>query len=68
MKQISGKLLVKALLRNGWTLDRISGSHHILSRQDRDEVLSVPVHANRPIKPGLLRHLLKMARLSEHEI
>jgi len=30
--------------------------------------LSVPVHANRPLKIGLLKHLLKMAGISEEDL
>jgi len=31
---MSGKELVKILEENGWILDRISGSHHILIKKD----------------------------------
>ena len=30
--------------------------------------LSVPIHGNQPLKVGLLRHLLKMAELTESDI
>ena len=30
--------------------------------------LSVPIHANRPLKRGLLNHLLKLAGLSEADL
>jgi predicted RNA binding protein YcfA (HicA-like mRNA interferase family) len=30
--------------------------------------LSVPIHGNQPLKIGLLRHLLKMADLSEDDL
>ena len=39
---MTGKEMVKLLKRNGWELDRISGSHHILVKGQK--TLSVPVH------------------------
>jgi predicted RNA binding protein YcfA (HicA-like mRNA interferase family) len=68
MKSVSGKELVKLLEANGWTLLRITGSHHILGKPGNKTRLSVPVHGNKPLKIGLLRHLLKMARLSEEDL
>jgi len=58
---LSGKQLVKRLLEEGWTLDRVSGSHHIMVKGDK--TLSVPVHDNKPLPPGLLNKLLKQAGL-----
>ena len=68
MKQASGKALLRALRTAGWTLDRVNGSHHILTKPGEEAVLSVPVHGNRPLKPGLLRHLMKCAGLGEKDI
>nr|WP_249815956.1 type II toxin-antitoxin system HicA family toxin [Bradyrhizobium sp. 138] len=44
---------------------RVSGSHHIYGKQGSIVRLSVPIHGNKPLKVGLLRHLIKMAELSE---
>lgn len=33
MKNISGKKLCKLLEENGWTLVRISGSHHVYTKE-----------------------------------
>jgi predicted RNA binding protein YcfA (HicA-like mRNA interferase family) len=38
-------------------LDRISGSHHIMTLDGRS--VSVPVHGGRDLKPGLLSGLQK---------
>ena len=65
MKSVSGKEFAKVLERNGWALLRVQGSHHIYGKSGSDVRLSVPIHANRSLKTGLLIHLLKMARLSE---
>ena len=53
---MTGKELVKRLKLNGWALDRIKGSHHIMINDKR--TLSVPVHGNRDLPKGLLNKLL----------
>lgn len=68
MKQISGKGLTKVVEQRGWALLRVKGSHHIYGRTGSNVRLSIPVHANRPLKVGLLKHLLKAAGLTEDEI
>ena len=68
MKQISGKELAKALERGGWVLLRVTGSHHIYGKPGSVVRLSIPVHANKPLKVGLLRYLMKEAGLSEADI
>jgi predicted RNA binding protein YcfA (HicA-like mRNA interferase family) len=65
LKQVSGKELARVLEQHGWQLLRINGSHHIYGKPGHPVRLSVPIHANRPIKLGLLKHLHKMAELSE---
>jgi predicted RNA binding protein YcfA (HicA-like mRNA interferase family) len=54
---MAGKELIKRLKSNGWKLDRINGSHHIMIKGK--ETLSIPVHGNKNLPPGLLNRLLK---------
>ncbi len=68
MKNVSGKMLVKVLEREGWVLLRIKGSHHIYGKVGSIVKLSVPIHGNQPLRIGLLRHLLKMAGLEEKDL
>lgn len=68
MKQVSGKQLVRLLETHGWVVMRINGSHHILAKSGYRERISVPVHANKPLKNGLLRNMLKIAGLTESDI
>jgi predicted RNA binding protein YcfA (HicA-like mRNA interferase family) len=68
MKPASGKALKKALERHGWILRRVNGSHHIYGKDGNVVRLSVPVHGNKPLKAGLLAHLLKQAGLSEDDL
>ena len=65
MKSISGKAFAKVLEQNGWVLLRIQGSHHIYGKPGVPDRISVPIHANQSLKTGLLRHFLKVARLSD---
>jgi predicted RNA binding protein YcfA (HicA-like mRNA interferase family) len=67
MKAISGKDLCRILERSGWSLLRIHGSHHIYGKDGSIVRLSVPVHGSKPIKIGLLRHLLQAAGLTDAE-
>ena len=68
MKQVSGKDLARLVERHGWKLLRITGSHHIYGKVGSIVRLSIPIHANRPLKLGLLRYLLKQAELTEQDL
>lgn len=68
MKQVSGKAFAKLLSQKGWELKRIHGSHHVYTKADRKERISLPIHGNKPLKTGLLRHLMKIAGISETEL
>jgi predicted RNA binding protein YcfA (HicA-like mRNA interferase family) len=58
---MSGKELVKLMMKSGWKLDRIEGSHHILIKNDK--TLSVPVHGSKDLGKGLLHALMKLGGL-----
>ena len=53
---LTGKELVKLAQKNGWFIDRIESSHHILIKDDK--TVSIPVHAGKAIPTGLLNKLL----------
>lgn len=63
MKNITGKQLCKLLVKNGWVLLRVNGSHHIFCKDGEEARIVVPIHANKPIKRGLLSAILKTAGL-----
>lgn len=65
MTPMSGKELARLLERHGWELARINGSHHVYRKAGVAVRLSVPIHGNTPLKVGLLKHLLKMAGITE---
>jgi predicted RNA binding protein YcfA (HicA-like mRNA interferase family) len=68
VKSFTGKELAKLLENHDWQLKRIQGSHHIYIKPDRIERISIPIHSNQNLKIGLLKHLLKLAGISEKEL
>jgi len=56
---MTGKDFVKKLLRDGWELDRVRGSHYIMRKGGI--TLAVPVHANKDLKAGIFNDLNKKA-------
>jgi predicted RNA binding protein YcfA (HicA-like mRNA interferase family) len=65
VKNVSGKDFAKRPIQYGWQLRRVSGSHHIFTKTGSMARISVPVHANEPLKIGLLRHLMKLAGIDQ---
>jgi predicted RNA binding protein YcfA (HicA-like mRNA interferase family) len=68
MKSVSGRDFARIIERRGWMLLRVNGSHHIYCRSGGIVRLSVPIHGNKPLKTGLLRHLAKLAELSDDDL
>jgi predicted RNA binding protein YcfA (HicA-like mRNA interferase family) len=68
MKSLSGRDFARIIERRGWALLRVSGSHHIYGKSGSVVRLSIPIHGNKPLKTGLLRHLAKLADLSDEDL
>jgi len=68
VKQVSGKEFVRILQKHGWVLKRINGSHHVFTKEGRQERIVIPVHGNRPLKIGLLKSQMKTAGLAESDL
>ena len=49
---MNGKDIISKLKAEGWQLDRINGSHHILVKNGK--AVPVPVHGGRDIGAGLI--------------
>ena len=64
MRPITGKELCRRLNEADWTLKRVKGSHHIFGKLGERKVISVPVHGNRIIKPGLALRIARDAGIS----
>lgn len=57
---MTGVELIKMLKKNGWVLDRISGSHHIMIKEGKRSI-PIPVHGKKDLPKGLLKKILKQA-------
>ncbi len=65
MRVVSGREFARIAERRGWKLLRINGSHHIYGKAGNPVRLTIPVHGATPLKPGLCRHLAKLAELED---
>jgi predicted RNA binding protein YcfA (HicA-like mRNA interferase family) len=52
----------------GWQLKRVTGSHHIYTKDDKEAILVIPIHGNRDLPIGTLKKILKDANLTENDI
>ncbi|MCL2244647.1 MAG: type II toxin-antitoxin system HicA family toxin [Treponema sp.] len=52
---MTGKEMLKFYLKNGWILDHVAGSHHIIIKGKLS--VSIPVH-NKDLKKGTEQKLL----------
>lgn len=68
MTSVSGRDFARLIERRGWKLLRITGSHHIYGKSGSIVRWSIPIHGNRPLKIGLLRHLAKLAEIPDEEL
>ncbi len=64
---LSGLEVVRAFKRAGWYEARREGSHVILKKEGEPCNLSIPVHAGRNVKRGLLRKQITRAQLTVDE-
>jgi predicted RNA binding protein YcfA (HicA-like mRNA interferase family) len=68
VKGISGKEFARLLEKKGWELKHVKGSHHVYMKEGNPARISIPIHGNRPLKIGLMKHLLKIAGIAENEL
>jgi len=58
MSEVPFRVVRHALEQHGWTLARISGSHHIFTKEGESQHINVPVHHGR-VKPAYVRQIEK---------
>ena len=68
MTTMTGKEFTRLLEKHGWKLKRVKGSHHVYMKVGNPARISVPIHGNRPLKIGLMKHLVKLAGIEEKEL
>jgi predicted RNA binding protein YcfA (HicA-like mRNA interferase family) len=64
---VTGKDLLLALKKAGFSLVRVRGSHHFVQHTDGRSTV-VPVHAGETIGPGLMSKILRDCELSREQL
>lgn len=55
---------LRELLRAGWKIERVNGSHHILIHPDKTGItITLPVHGSKELGRGLELKIRKIAGL-----
>jgi predicted RNA binding protein YcfA (HicA-like mRNA interferase family) len=62
-RDLPGKKIIDALKRTGFVVDRVTGSHYILFKENRRAV--VPYH--KTVKIGTLKSILNQIEMSVEE-
>lgn len=60
MTSMSSGEVMKRLKNDGWSLDRVNGSHHQFKKAGHWAVVTVP-HPRKDLKGGTLRNIFKAA-------
>jgi predicted RNA binding protein YcfA (HicA-like mRNA interferase family) len=68
MKPVSGKRMCRLLEKRGWYLDRIRSSHHVYRNPETGRSVTVPVHRNADLKPGIQRSIMRDAGISAADL
>ena len=53
------KQIIAVLKKEGWTLARVEGSHHIMEKEGMIRGVPIPVHGSKDIGFGLLKAIEK---------
>lgn len=59
--------LLRLLKKDGWFEIRQKGSHIIMQHLEKNEQLTVPYHAGKEVKKGLLTAILKQAQIKTNK-
>jgi predicted RNA binding protein YcfA (HicA-like mRNA interferase family) len=68
LPQATGKEILAALLREGFALTHVRGSHHYLRKPGVTGLVVVPVHGHRSLPAGTLRSILRQAGLTAEDL
>ena len=68
LPRITAKQLIKILKKHGYVFVDSEGSHHHYAHSERPSKITIPVHPGKIIGPGLLKAILKQARLKPEDI
>ena len=58
---ITGRMLIRALKRDSWVVDRTNGSHVVMKHPVRRTLVVVPCHPGRDLAPGIAIDIIERA-------
>jgi predicted RNA binding protein YcfA (HicA-like mRNA interferase family) len=63
LRKLSGKDVVTILEQFDFDTARIRGSHYVMKREveGQTQTITVPVHGNKPLAPGTLKNIYRLA-------
>ncbi len=64
---VSGKDAIRILRKFGFRVDRIEGSHHILTKDGHPYAIPVPVHGSRILPRGTLASIIRIAGVGKKQ-
>jgi len=67
LPRVTGDKVIKALLRAGFSVVHVRGSHHYLHRPEHDWIVTVPVHPKKALAPKTLKSIHEEAHVSAEE-
>lgn len=62
MKKYTPKIVIKILIKNGWTEQRTRGSHHIFIKEGEKNIVVIPT-SKKIIPIGTLKNIEKQANI-----
>ena len=68
LPRVTGKEVMRALERAGFREVRVRGSHHYLYHDEKDKLVTIPVHAGKTLAPKTLKAILNQAGISVEEL
>ncbi len=68
MKPVYGRRMCRIPETKGWIRVRTRGSHRAYQRPNSGQTIIVPVHANRDLKPGTQRSIMRDAGLTDDDL
>jgi predicted RNA binding protein YcfA (HicA-like mRNA interferase family) len=67
LPRLTGRQLLKALVRQDFVVVRIKGSHHFIRHPDGRATV-IPIHTNETLGPGLFIQILKDIEMSRDQL
>jgi len=68
LPRTSGRGVLRALLRGGFQVSHVRGSHHYLRKPDGTGLVVIPVHGNHDLPAGTLRSILNQADMTVEQL